>query len=429
MSESENSDVVVPALNLSTKKRKRYGKLSDVMKKINLRSHVIGKDCGCKRYKCFENVPEVGRLQIIRRFNELNSVDEQNIYLCGLITVLPVKQRRPRKVEEASVLHDASYNYRIRFSDNGDVQEKQVCRKAFLAMHGIERKKLEVLQRSLKLKGKAPRDRRGKHLNRPHKLSENSRNLIRVHIKSFKGRKTHYSLIKTTKVYLPENLNVKKMFKMFEEQFPLIKVSYETYRTIFSTEFNIAFGFPRSDTCSECDMHLAKIKGLEASKQSIKDKSSLKYKQIERDIKKLEIENKLHKSKAEVFYKRKRDAKKNSQKSISTEAICLDYAKNVPVPNITTNDVYYKRQLSIYSFNIHVLSTSHSVFYMYPETTGNKGSDSVSSLLHHFLFNFLGEDVRHLEIFCDSCGGQNKNYTFIRALHYIVHTEKKTRFG
>lgn len=64
------------------------------------------------------------------------------------------------------------------------------------------------------------------------------------------------------------------------------------------------------------------------------------------------------------------------------------------MPNITTNDVYYKRQLSVYIFNIHVLSTGDSIFYIYPETIGHKGSDEVCSFLHHFFYNIFDPEVK-----------------------------------
>ena len=64
----------------------------------------------------------------------------------------------------------------------------------------------------------------------------------------------------------------------------------------------------------------------------------------------------------------------------------MDFQKNLHLPNISTNDVYYRRQLSLYSFNIHVLSTSESFFYCYPETVGGTGSDEVVSMLHNFIF-------------------------------------------
>lgn len=75
--------------------------------------------------------------------------------------------------------------------------------------------------------------------------------------------------------------------------------------------------------------------------------------------------------------------------------------------------------------NVHVLSTSSSVFYTYPETIDKKGSDDVCSLLHHFVYNFLDMNVRRLTVLCDSCGGQNKNFTMIRFLHNLVHVQSR----
>uniref|UniRef100_A0A6P7GF72 Uncharacterized protein LOC114341656 n=1 Tax=Diabrotica virgifera virgifera TaxID=50390 RepID=A0A6P7GF72_DIAVI len=103
----------------------------------------------------------------------------------------------------------------------------------------------------------------------------------------------------------------------------------------------------------------------------------------------------------------------------------MDFQKNLPVPNISTNDVYYRRQLSFYMFNIHKLSDSKSFFYIYAEIYGKKGGDEVCSLLWDFIFNHLDLQVKELKIFCDSCAGQNKNYAVFRMLHYIVHYTKR----
>ena len=117
-----------------------------------------------------------------------------------------------------------------------------------------------------------------------------------------------------------------------------------------------------------------------------------------------------------------------SRGSFEIEAITMDFQKNLNLPNISTNDVYYRRQLSFYSFNIHILSTGQSFFYCYTESVGKKGSDEVASLLHDFIFTKLDPSVKRLDIFCDSCGGQNKNYTIIRLLHYITATTKRLDF-
>lgn len=137
-----------------------------------------------------------------------------------------------------------------------------MCYKTFLAIHGITKKKVEM-QRSLKLRGVAPRDCRGKYSNRAHKLIDDSKNAIIEHIGSFRGRKSHYSLYDSRKTYLPEELNVKKMYDLFCQSHPLISVSYETYRTLFTTKFNINFGYLRTDTCNMCDKFLAKKRSLE----------------------------------------------------------------------------------------------------------------------------------------------------------------------
>lgn len=423
--EVEDSDEAhIHAVKGRTRKRKTYGRLTDVSKKLNLQSHETGENCNCKRFRCFDNVPPEARRQIITKFNLIKSVDEQNVYLCGLISVCPVQQRRPRLGEDTAKFHDCSYYYKVRFTENASVKEIRVCQNAFLSLHGIRKKKLEVLQVSLKKTGSAPTDKRGRHKNRPLKLKPKTEEAIQEHIKSFKGRQSHYSMHDSKKIYLSEDLNIKKMFGMFLQKYENQghSVSYETYRKIFCRDFNISFGYPRSDTCSICDEYQAKVKSLEFEKSKASDAEKLK---IEKELKRLEVENKVHKVRAAEFYNRKRKAKYSSKINQNHEAVCMDFAKNLPVPNLTTNDVYYKRQFNVYSFNIHVLSTADSVFYMYGENIGAKGSDNVCSLLHNFVYNVLSTDVRHLEIFCDSCGGQNKNYTVIRYVHHLVHIQKR----
>ncbi|KAK9754394.1 hypothetical protein QE152_g1328 [Popillia japonica] len=145
----------------------------------------------------------------------------------------------------------------------------------------------------------------------------------------------------------------------------------------------------------------------------------------EQQIRRLQTENELHKRKAQTFYDRKREAKKRAKTTTDFEAIAMDFQKNVYLPNIPTNDVYYLRQLSMYSFNIHVLASSMALFYTYPENLAKKGSDEVCSFLFHFLMNYLQPEVKHLHIFCDSAGGQNKNFSMFRFMHFMVHTVKR----
>ncbi|KAL4153679.1 hypothetical protein QTP88_001512 [Uroleucon formosanum] len=402
--EVENDSNVLP------RKKKITGRLSDVGKKINLSSHEAGKDCKCFHFKCFEIINKTDRAKLLRYFNELKSHDEQNNYLAGLITILPVQNRRPR-LGEGAAKRDSSFAYRVRIHD--DVVNKPdvpVCAKAFCALHGITKNKLTYLQKGMKMTDQAPRDMRGKHSTLHRKLNEHTKRLICDHIKRFKGRKSHYSLKDSKKMYLPEDLNVKKMFTMFKQLHPTVVVSYETFRCILNSEFNISFGYPRTDTCTTCDEFLAQLKTL----SPVTD---------DKEIQNLTTKNMLHKGKAETFYVRKKIARQEAKKTKKMAAVCMDFGKNVSLPNITTNDVYYKRQLSMYSFNIHILSSQQSIFYVYNESIAKKGANEVASFIFHFIMNYLDDDVEELQIFCDSAGGQNKNHTIFRFIHYIVNNQ------
>ena len=132
-----------------------------------------------------------------------------------------------------------------------------------------------------------------------------------------------------------------------------------------------------------------------------------------------------HHANANVFYTRKASARESSQRTRDTLAVAFDYWKNLPCPNVTTNDVYYRRQLSVYTFNIHVLTTSSVYLYTYDESVARKGADDVCSMLEHFCRENVPDEIQKLKLFCDGCAGQNKNWTMIRFLYYLVHYAKR----
>ncbi|KAJ8875521.1 hypothetical protein PR048_023416 [Dryococelus australis] len=157
------------------------------------------------------------------------------------------------------------------------------------------------------------------------------------------------------KLYLPPELNVNKMHHMYKDKGLLVE-SYQYYRNIFNFHFNIKYGYPRSDICSAYDKFLAEIRETKFTR--LKEEHSTP----EKELQKPGVE---HKHITKVL-------------------------KNLSTPNISLNDVYYKRQLSLFTFNIH-----------------------------------LKQEAKRIEIFCDNCGGQNKNYTVVRYLHYVVHNTRR----
>ncbi|PSN29740.1 hypothetical protein C0J52_27986 [Blattella germanica] len=224
-------------------------------------ARVTGSDCKCTRLQCFQKISEDARKRLMVQFNSMESKNDQDSHLAGLISSNNPCRRRPRishnrtqessgsEGEEKSYANSSYYTYKVRVNN----EEINVCYKALLSLHGIQRGRLRRIQQSLTSTGIAPKDSRGKHNSHKHKTPKIIESLITDHIESFKARQSHYSRRSNpNRLYLPETLSVKDMHRMFLDSYH-INVSYQVYWLIFSTKFNIKFGYPRSDTCSVCD--------------------------------------------------------------------------------------------------------------------------------------------------------------------------------
>lgn len=426
-----SSDEEHPVVTEQPKKRRRMGTARDVARDNRAKSHATGQNCGCKRQCMLILTPDETEY-LLNTFNDLSNRNAQDAHLSSLIRLLPITARRPRQTSNVHRPNSSSFkSYAeliiiIRRVDGDSVVENIVCFKAFIALHGVTRSRVETVKKSLTTTGEIHVDMRGKHKNRKHRLPDDDIQSVHEHIKSFRSRRAHYSRRNERKrVYLSEELNITKMFALYKEKYPTSRVKYSVYNKIFNSSFNISFGYPRCDTCSSCDEHfvLLKAANCEINECDVTDES--KMKELKNKKRELVMKHDLHKRQAETFYIRKRDARTNSKTDMTSMAIAMDYSKNLPTPNISTNDVYYKRQLSFYSFNIHVLGTQASYFYTYDESVAKKGADDVTSILDDFIEKHVGDGVKHLHIFCDSCAGQNKNYTVLRYLHHLVITRKR----
>ncbi|KAJ8886260.1 hypothetical protein PR048_012469 [Dryococelus australis] len=230
--------------------------------------------------------------------------------------------------------------------------------------------------------GAAPKDKCGKYNHVHSEKSPHIEKAVKEHIASFKGNPSHYSRGASKKLYLPPELNVNKMHQMYKDK-NLIHVT------------------------NACDKFQAEIHILEErikSALSEEEKNNLKRRE-ETEKKELQKPGVQHKHITRYCY--------GFPKKLQ---YAQHYQKLCPLQMTA---------LSLFSFNIHVLSNSDSFFYCYNETIGGKGTDGVVSMLHHFIFTQLIQEVKHLEIFCDNCGVQNKNYTVVRYLHYVIHNTRR----
>jgi len=120
----------------------------------------------------------------------------------------------------------------------------------------------------------------------PSQIDKDISEAIKTHISSYKCRENHYSRKKCRRNYLPPELNIQKMYKIFCDT-TNFKCSLAKYKKIFYENFNLGFGNPHSDTCFICKELLVNIR-----------KNKLLEKRNE-----LLTKYRLHKMRAKAFFK------------------------------------------------------------------------------------------------------------------------------
>ena len=369
--------------------------------------YTLGDKCTC-RSRCFDVVPEDKQEAHIALINSFNSKNEVDAHISSLIRIHPVRQRIADERQRNQKV-TAEYVIPLLGDPNDSTVHISVCRIAFMSMTGIKDRGLRRLVDNLSRTGATAVDMRGKHNNRANKYPEETIRLVMDHIRSLKARRSHYSLKKSKKFYISEDLTILKLCEEFNRLHPGHAVDRIKYGEIFNTRFNISIGYPRSDTCTKCNELESTILLAKTPEEKMKT----------------EREKAGHLVAAQQWYdlkNRKTEAAKQAGSII--EVLAFDFQKNLPIPNVTSNDVYYKRQLSLISFNVHNIRTGCATFCIYDETQGRKGASDVVTMLN-LVLQEIPPEKSELWLFCDNCFGQNKNITVFKFLYRLVHIEKK----
>ena len=218
----------------------------------------IALPCHCQHHFS-SHVTMEDRQRIFKDFYQLGSHDTQNKYLYGLMERSVPRQRRRRR--STGKPRANTYRYFVR---NVKGERIQVCKETFCQLHAIGKRRVEGISTKLVSGVLFSGDNRGLHGSRPHATRDEVKAQVREHIESFPARESHYSRQDNLKRrYLPESLSISRMYRLFLEQYePEVNeedgkkpcVKEWLYRKVFNEEYNIGFGYPRSDTCETCDM-------------------------------------------------------------------------------------------------------------------------------------------------------------------------------
>lgn len=127
------------------------------------------EDCKCEK-KCFVVVPERVRNEIQRNYQQVMvTKKEKNLYLYGLIQITRKKSNRPNS--------RSSFAYFVRV----DGLLTNICRQAFLNIHGISFATVRTLIGKLEAGVICPYDKREQTRNR---ISEETKSRVKDHIES-----------------------------------------------------------------------------------------------------------------------------------------------------------------------------------------------------------------------------------------------------
>ena len=338
------------------------------------------------RWKC-SDITSKARADIHEAFYCLDT-EAKNAYLFGLIDALKPKCIRP----DAGRPKGWSFLYYVNIEGN----RRRVCKKAMCKLHNIGRSKLKHIGDQVAAGQHAcSLDQRGRHQNRPHKLSDEAVSFVKEHILQFPAETSHYSRCKNgNRRYLSALLTVRKMYDeyvTFCHGNNTKPVSLNSYRMIFNNYFNLGFGSPRSDTCSVCD--------------TLADYDE-------------------HKKKADVAFQAQKTDRQLAEAG-HVHYITFDLQQTLPLPKLSTSKAFYLRQVWLYNLGVHLISanTSRGYCHMWAESEGGRGCNEIGSSLMAFL-DVSGITGDHLIAWSDSCAGQNKNFVIVCLWQLLILTKK-----
>ena len=126
---------------------------------------------------------------------------------------------------------------------------------------------------------------------------------------------------------------------------------------------------PKTDTCKTCDSLKVQIEAEEdeAKLAQLKGKKELHLCMAERTYQQLKEDSALAKSNSDVL------------------TITLDLQQSLPTPVLSTNVVFYKRQLWTYNLGIHNCGAETGHMHVWHEGVASRGSQEIASCILKFI--------------------------------------------
>lgn len=320
----------------------------------------------------------------------------QNEFILRFVEVKNVKRRRSRAnktKEKPQLMRTTKY-----FVRNRSGEKVPVCMNAFISILDVSRFRVNKITKDFKQTGETVEKRGG--FRKADKYNKQKRSVMNF-INSFKCLESHYCRGNSCRKYLPSELSVRKMWRIYSSKTGNIPVKISFFRKVFNTEYNVGFGTPRTDVCSTC------LNLKELIKTEKDEKKKLDYM----------TEKRIHRLQYEAFYSKLKD------RDEETLILSFDCQKNLPLPKIPDQSTYYSRQFYFQNFTIvkghskSPLNSSNVTSYCWTENEFSKDSNLISSCVFDCLRSIDMSPYKRIRLVSDGCGGQNKNSTLVAMCH------------
>ncbi|KAK4324158.1 hypothetical protein Pmani_005161 [Petrolisthes manimaculis] len=195
--------------SVQRKKKRDSGESYTSTRGVAMAARKVGAACACPQ-KCFDLV---GREHIDLIFNDywaMGSHDRQSEYLANHVTSQDVKRSKVKDRPSRKLR-------RLCYTVKKGNKELEVCRTAFISIHGVSEKRVRNAMDKMGPSGIVEKDKRGKHVPGVN-IPANKEKLAREHILSLRTVSSHYTRAKSpNRRYLPPGLNRKIMYDMYED--------------------------------------------------------------------------------------------------------------------------------------------------------------------------------------------------------------------
>lgn len=346
------------------------GKLIDAKKIVNK------KDCLKCKFNCAKIISQDEQQAQFKSYYRLTQ-NEKYMF----ITNTTEKNNVNRKASESTKkMNSFSYFFTVKGT------RIRVCKVFYLSTLCISQKTVYNVHSKMDKETNTPKpDERG--IKSISKINDADKTFVKNHINSFPRVSSHYCRAKTSREYIQSDLNINKMYELYEEECKKANLSalkLSMYRHIFVNEFNIDFHMPKNDRCDTCELQKNNF-GEGCSKQQEVYECHNRQKHSMRE-------------------------EKRKDKGGEIPLLIFDLQNVITCPKSGIGSFYYQRKLNLYNLTALYTPTKRKYCALWTEATSGRTGNDLSSALRVILDQVTEEnDVTELITWSDSCVPQNRN--------------------